>query len=71
VKAVQRGFVNGGMLVILIGGLMIGGLFLHSYVTGQELPLWPALAVIGVNLYGAWMLFKEGQMRRRNGAPRD
>lgn len=64
-KSSQRGVVNGGVLVVLIGGLMIGGLFIHSYSTEQELPLWPALAVIGVNLYGAWRIFSETRARRR------
>lgn len=64
-KAAQRGFLNGGMLVILIGGLMVGGLFIHSYATDQELPLWPAVAVIGVNLYGAWKIFSETRARRQ------
>ncbi len=64
-KAVQRGFLNGGMLVILVSGVMIGGLFIHSYTTGQELPLWPALAVIGVNLFGVWKLLSEVRARRR------
>lgn len=64
-KLAQHGFINGGMLVVLIGGVMIGGLFLHSYTTGKELPLWPALAVIGVNLFGVWKMLGEARARRR------
>ncbi|MEW6165170.1 MAG: hypothetical protein AB1642_08930 [Pseudomonadota bacterium] len=64
-KAVQRGFLNGGMLVILISGVVIGGLFIHSYATGQALPLWPAVAVIGVNLFGVWKILGEVRARRQ------
>jgi hypothetical protein len=53
------------MLAILIGGLMLGGLLVYSYTTGQELPLWPALAVVAVNLYGAWRMFSEARARRQ------
>jgi hypothetical protein len=52
------------MLFILIGGLMIGGLLIYSYSTGQELPLWPALAVILVNLLGIWKILGDRRARR-------
>ena len=48
----QEGFINSGVLIILIGGLALGGLFIHSLSTGQDLPVWPAVAVILVNLIG-------------------
>lgn len=49
----QEGFINSGVLIILIGGLALGGLFIHSLSSGEDLPLWPAVAVILVNLVGA------------------
>ena len=49
----QEGFIDSGVLIILIGGLALGGLFIHSLSTGQDLPVWPAVAVILVNLIGA------------------
>ncbi len=49
----QEGFINSGVLIILIGSLALGGLFIHSLSTGQDLPVWPAVAVILVNLIGA------------------
>lgn len=64
-KAGQRGFLNGGMLVILVSGVLIGVLFIHSYATGQELPLWPAVAVICVNLFGVWKIIGEVRARRQ------
>jgi hypothetical protein len=70
-KKFQRGFMNGGMLVILIGGLMIGWLFFDSYSTGKDLPLWPAIAVILVNLLGIWKLLSDRRRRNNPRPPRD
>jgi hypothetical protein len=65
--------MNGGMLVILISGVLIGVMFIHSYSTGQELPVWPAVAVICVNLFGVWKIIGEVRARRqmRDGSKRD
>jgi hypothetical protein len=49
----QLGFINGGVITLLIGGLAIGGLLLYGSVTGQELPVWPAVLVGVVNLVAA------------------
>lgn len=49
----QDGFINGGVITLLIGGLAIGGLLLYGSVTGQELPVWPAVLVSVVNLVAA------------------
>ena len=49
----QEGFINSGVLIILIGGLALGGLFIQSLSSGEDLPVWPAIAVILVNLVGA------------------
>ena len=49
----QDGFINGGILAILIGSLALGGLLLYGYQSGHELPLWPAIAVALVNLAAA------------------
>lgn len=64
-KSLQRGAFDPGMAIILISGLILGGLFVHSYATGEELPIWPAIAVICVNLFGVWRTLKEVQARRR------
>ena len=49
----QNGFINGASLTLLIGGLVLGGLLIYSLKSGQELPLWPAIAVCLVNLIAA------------------
>lgn len=64
-KSLQRGAIDPGMVIILISGLILGALFVHSYATGEELPIWPAIAVICVNLVGVWRTLKDVQARRR------
>lgn len=64
-KFLQRGAIDPGMTIILISGLILGALFVHSYTTGEELPIWPAIAVICVNLVGVWRTIKDVQARRR------
>lgn len=64
-KFLQRGAIDPGMAIILISGLILGALFVHSYTTGEQLPIWPALAVICVNLAGVWRTLKDVQARRR------
>ena len=49
----QHGFINGGVITLLIGGLAIGGLLLYGLLSGQELPVWPAVLVGLVNLVAA------------------
>jgi hypothetical protein len=55
----QDGFINGGVITLLIGGLAIGGLLLYGSVTGQELPVWPAVVVGIVNLVAAGKVFMD------------
>lgn len=58
----QRGAIDGNGVALLIGGVALGGLLVYSAVSGYELPLWPALAVIAVNLVAAgrmvWLKIK-------------
>lgn len=49
----QHGFVNFGIMTLLVGGLALAGLLIYGAQSGQELPLWPALAVALVNVVAA------------------
>lgn len=49
----QFGFINGSIIAMLIGAVALGGLLLYGLMTGQELPIWPAVAVGVVNLAAA------------------
>lgn len=65
----QDGFINGGVITLLVGGLAIGGLLLYGSVTGQELPVWPAILVGAVNLVAAGKIFmdvKKAKQQRKN-----
>ncbi len=45
------------MVGILLGGAALGGLLLYGSVTGQALPLWPAVIVGLVNVVAAANVF--------------
>lgn len=57
-----------GNLTLLIGGLALAGLLLYGWATGQELPLWPALAVVGVNLLAAGKTLMDVRRNRKQGS---
>ncbi len=63
----QRGAIDGNGIALLIGGVALGGMLVYSAVSGYELPLWPALAVITVNLVAAgrmvWLKIKAKKHR--------
>lgn len=61
----QDGFINGSVIVLLIGGLMLGGLLVYGAKTGQELPFWPAIAVAVVNLVAAAKIVIDTKKARR------
>ena len=48
--------MNGAVITMLIGALALGGLLISSAVSGYELPFWPAMAVIAVNVVAAGRL---------------
>ncbi|HEX5801868.1 MAG TPA: hypothetical protein VFY24_02500 [Azospira sp.] len=52
-KRKETGFINFGAMTLLVGGLALAGLLLYGWQSGQELPLWPAIAVVLVNLFAA------------------
>lgn len=61
----ESGFINSSMITILIGGLALGGLFIHASATDQELPLLPAIAVAVVNLLAAGKIILDVRARKQ------
>lgn len=73
-KRKQDGFMNGGVMTLLIGGIALGGLLVYGSRSGQELPLWPAVAVCLVNLVAAIRIILDVQKAkklRREAASKD
>lgn len=66
-RHLQRGAIGGDGIALLVGGSALGGLFAYSALSGYELPLWPALAVIAVNVIAAgrlaWTVIKAKRRR--------
>lgn len=52
-------------MATLIGGLALGGLLLYGSLTGQPLPIWPAVAVGLVNLVAAGKIFFDVRKARK------
>jgi hypothetical protein len=61
---IKRGVLSFGSMTLLVGGLALAGLLLWGWKTGQELPLWPALLVAAVNVFGAVRLVMEKRALR-------
>ncbi|HQY07975.1 MAG: hypothetical protein IPG57_22875 [Burkholderiales bacterium] len=53
-----------GSMTLLVGALGLALLLLWGWQSGQELPLWPALLVAGVNVFGALRLLQETRARQ-------
>jgi hypothetical protein len=61
---VKSGFFSFTSLSQLVGALALVGLLLYGWTTGQQLPLWPSLLVVGVNVVLAVRLVLEIKARR-------
>lgn len=61
---IKRGVLSFGSMTLLVGGLALAGLLFWGWKTGQDLPLWPALLVAGVNVFGAVKLVMEMKARQ-------
>lgn len=55
-KHKQHGAIKADGITLLIGGLALMGLLVYSATSGYEIPFWPAIAVIGVNVVAAGRL---------------
>lgn len=68
----QKGFVSFPIMTLLVGGLALGGLLAYGLVSGQELPLWPAVTVALVNVVAAVKLVidtRKARQQRQAAAP--
>jgi ABC-type arginine transport system ATPase subunit len=65
--AVKTGYSSFATLSQVVGALALVGLLLFGWITGQQLPLWPALLVVAVNVVLAIRLVL-GVMKRRAAA---
>jgi len=57
------------IVVILIAAIAITSLFAYYAISGNEIPVWQALAVGAVNLIAAGRLFMVVKKARRNQPP--
>jgi hypothetical protein len=62
--AVRTGYSSFATLSQLVGALALVGLLLYGWITGQQLPLWPALLVVAVNVVLAIRLVLDIKKRR-------
>ncbi|MDP3134083.1 MAG: hypothetical protein Q8M78_14240 [Burkholderiaceae bacterium] len=63
----KTGYSSFATLSQVVGALALVGLLLFGWITGQQLPLWPALLVVAVNVVLAIRLVL-GVMKRRAAA---
>ena len=61
---INKGVLSFGSMTLLVGALALAGLLFWGWTTGQELPLWPALLVAAVNVFGAFRLVMETRARQ-------
>jgi len=59
-----KGMFSFGSMTLLVGGLALFALLAWGWLSGQSLPLWPALLVAGVNVVGAVKLLQETKAKQ-------
>lgn len=63
-SAPYKELLSFGSMTLLIGALGLALLLFWGWRSGQALPLWPALLVVGVNAFGAFRLLQETRARQ-------
>lgn len=61
---IDKGILSFGSMTLLVGGLSLAGLLFWGWYTEQALPVWPALLVAGVNVFGALKLLHETKVKQ-------
>lgn len=61
----EKGFISFGAMTLLVGGCALAGLLAYSWKSGQDLPFWPAVAVILVNLVATAKLVLDTMQTRK------
>lgn len=56
---IKKGVLSFGSMTLIVSALALAGLLFWGWKTGQDLPLWPALLVAAVNVFGAVKLVME------------
>ena len=59
-----KGMFSFGSMTMLIGGQALATLLFYGWLSGHELPLWPAILVALVNVVGAVKLAQETRAKR-------
>ncbi len=59
------------LIGLLMGGVMLGALLLYGAASNQPLPFWPAIAVIGVNVFAAVRIMLRVRKQRAAKPPVD
>lgn len=60
-----KGMLSFGSMTLVVGGLALFGLLAWGWLSGQALPLWPALLVVAVNVVGAVKLLQEARAKAK------
>ncbi|OGB30460.1 MAG: hypothetical protein A3F78_14770 [Burkholderiales bacterium RIFCSPLOWO2_12_FULL_61_40] len=61
----QLGLIRGDLIGLLIGAVALGGLLFYGAISGQDLPFWPALLVVAVNIVSAIHVFLGVKKRKQ------
>ena len=65
----ERGNASFGIMTLIVGALALVGLLVYGWRSGQELPVWPALAVVLVNVAAAIKIVLDLKKARQQPKP--